>query len=52
MAKKSKNSSHGVKKIGQKYVCEECQAEIPIRQECPNCKKEIDWERVLLEIER
>jgi primosomal protein N' len=44
-----KRKSYGVKKIEDKYVCEECQAEVPIRQACPVCKKEIDWDRVFEE---
>ena len=42
-----KGKSYGVKKIQDKYVCEECHSEVPIKQACPVCKKEIDWERAL-----
>jgi primosomal protein N' len=48
MAEK-KRKSYGVKKVEEKYVCEECHAEVPIMQDCPDCKKEIDWERVFRE---
>jgi hypothetical protein len=49
MAKQQKRKNTGVKKIEDKYVCEECHSEIPIKQTCPNCKKEIDWDRVIQE---
>jgi hypothetical protein len=42
-----KRKSYGVKKIEDRYVCEECHAEVPIHQNCPTCKKHIDWGRVL-----
>jgi primosomal protein N' len=47
MAKEKIRKSIGVKKVEDKYVCEECLTEIPVMQSCPNCKKEIDWERAL-----
>lgn len=50
MAKKRK--SYGVKKVEDKYICEECHSEVPIRQSCPVCKKEIDWARVFTETQR
>ena len=45
--KKGKN--YGVEKIGEKYICEDCQVEIPVHKSCPTCKKHIDWDRVLEE---
>ena len=45
-------SPHEVAEIyskGGKYYCAECQSELPIRKSCPNCKKEIDWERLNFE---
>jgi len=50
--KENKRKSYGVKRIEDKYICEECSTEIPIRQSCPNCKKEIDWDRALQEMGR
>jgi len=32
-----------------KYICKECNTELPLRQPCPVCKKEVDWDRVFLE---
>ncbi len=50
MAKdKKKDKGTGVYKIKEKYHCAECHSEIPIKQACPICKKEIDWDRVFLE---
>jgi len=53
MAKdKGKKKGAGAYRIGEKYHCEECHSEIPIKQACPVCKKEVDWDRVLMEIHR
>ena len=52
MAQEGKRKSYGVKRIEDRYVCEECRTEVPLKQACPNCKKEIDWARVLREIQR
>ena len=30
-------------------LCAECQSELPVRKSCPNCNKEIDWERLNFE---
>ncbi len=47
---KGKSDDLGVYKVGDKYFCKECNTELPLRQSCPICKKEVDWERVFLEI--
>jgi hypothetical protein len=47
-----KGKGLGVYRVGDKYHCEECHQEVPIKQACPICKKEIDWERVLWELRR
>ncbi len=39
-------------KKGDKYYCPECHAEIPVKQACHTCGKEIDWDRVLIETRR
>jgi hypothetical protein len=31
---------------GEKYYCAECHHELPIKQDCPGCHQELDWERV------
>lgn len=51
MAKdKSKAQDLGVYRVGDKYFCKECNSELPLRQSCSICKKEIDWDRVLVEL--
>jgi len=51
MAKAKKGSKDlGVYREGDKYICRECNTELPLRQPCPVCKKEVDWERVFLEL--
>jgi hypothetical protein len=34
---------------GDKYYCAECRSELPLRQACPNCHMEIDWDRFMFE---
>jgi hypothetical protein len=34
---------------GEKYYCAECHHELPIKQACPVCQKELDWDRILIE---
>jgi hypothetical protein len=33
-------------KIGDKYICPRCKAELPIKQDCPGCRLEIDWKKI------
>ena len=33
-------------KKGEKYYCAECHHELPIKQDCPSCHRELDWERI------
>jgi primosomal protein N' len=33
-------------KVGDKYICPHCKAEVPMKQNCPTCKMDIDWSRV------
>jgi hypothetical protein len=34
---------------GGKYYCAECHSELPMRQPCPTCHQNIDWDRVRIE---
>ncbi len=52
MAKEKKRKNYGVKKVEDKYVCEECSSEVPVRKACPTCGKIIEWDRVLEENRR
>lgn len=38
-----------VYKKADRYYCAECHSEVPIKQDCPTCKKKIDWDRVRYE---
>jgi len=33
-------------KLGDKYICPHCRAEVPVKQDCPVCKLEIDWTKI------
>lgn len=37
----------GIYSKGDKYYCAECHSELPVRQPCPNCHAEIDWNQVM-----
>ncbi len=49
---KSPKEVADIYKEGDKYYCAECKTELPIHQSCPNCKKEVDWDRWRLELPR
>lgn len=33
-------------KVGDKFLCPKCRAELPANQDCPHCKIEIDWSKI------
>jgi hypothetical protein len=49
---KKRAKSSGVTAVDERYVCNECHSEIPVHQDCPTCKKHIDWDRVFMEVRR
>ena len=47
MPKNKKKEKHEKPiKIGDRYVCPHCKAEVPVRKNCPVCKLEIDWTKI------
>jgi hypothetical protein len=50
MAKEKKRDyehEHGAPiKVGEKYICPKCKAEVPLNQPCPTCKLDIDWKKI------
>ena len=59
MAKKEKDqqsekvmTGRGVYKLGEKYLCEECDHEMEIGELCPTCQSDVDWDEVKLAISR
>lgn len=47
--KNEEKKDEQIYKKGEKYHCAECHSEIPIKQACPTCGKEIDWDRIRFE---
>jgi hypothetical protein len=45
---KSPKEVEAIYSKGGKYYCAECHRELPMRQSCPNCHLEIDWDRATL----
>jgi hypothetical protein len=33
-------------KVGDKYICPRCKAQVPVKQDCPSCRLEIDWPKI------
>jgi hypothetical protein len=33
-------------KVGDKFICPKCKAEIPVNQPCPTCHLEVDWKKI------
>jgi hypothetical protein len=47
MAKDKKKEKHlPPVKVGDKYICPHCHAEVPMNQPCPTCKLDIDWTKI------
>jgi len=47
MAKDKKKDKHEKPiKVGDKFICPHCNAEIPVRQDCPTRHVEIDWSKI------
>ena len=44
--KEKKHEHEKAIKVGDKYICPHCRAEIPVKQDCPFCKLEIDWTKI------
>jgi rubrerythrin len=45
--------SCGVKECNNKYICEACGATVlKADHNCPTCKREINWGRVITELKR
>lgn len=47
--KKSPEVVAEIYKQDDKYYCAECHSELPIKQDCPICKKKLDWDRIMFE---
>ena len=49
MAKDKKKEKHEHEppiKRGDKYICPHCLVEVPVKQDCPACKMQIDWTKI------
>ena len=49
MAKDKKNKQHvhdAPMKVGDKFICPKCKAELPVNQDCPSCHAELDWTKI------
>ena len=44
--KKGKNVHEHPVKLGDKFVCPHCKTVVPVKQDCPECKLEIDWDKI------
>ncbi len=46
------NESCGVTIKNDKYYCTACGSELAVDQDCPECKRQVDWDRALVELRR
>jgi hypothetical protein len=49
---KKQENTCGVSEVGGKYVCAACHTEIPQDEDCPTCKRHVDWDRARIELNR
>jgi hypothetical protein len=47
-----RETGQGIYEVDGVYHCSECHCEVPVKQMCPICKKEIDWDRIFFEAHR
>ena len=33
-------------RVGDKFICPHCKAELPVKQDCPACRLDIDWTKI------
>ncbi len=55
MAKKKdmeKGNTCGVICEEGKYYCADCGAEVKVDHDCPQCRRQVDWERAIIELKR
>ena len=43
---KSKIVHNHPTRLGDKFLCPHCNAPVPVKQDCPSCKLEIDWSKI------
>jgi len=51
-SKGDKEESCGVDINNDGYYCTACGSELVVDQDCPECKRQIDWDRALVELRR
>jgi rubrerythrin len=50
MAKdKEHEAAHKVRKVGDKYYCIGCGAELEFGKDCPFCKTSFEWDKIMYE---
>mgnify|MGYP001317693024 CR=1 FL=1 len=55
MAKKNNGNTAntcGVNCVDGKYYCVDCGHEVKADHDCPQCKRQVDWERAIVELRR
>jgi hypothetical protein len=45
-----KDNICGVTLSNGKYFCIDCGCELKVDQDCPECKRQVDWERAIIEL--
>ena len=50
--KKDQDKTCGVSEKGGKYFCEACQAEVPHDEDCPTCKRHVNWDLVNVQMKK
>jgi len=43
---------YGVSEEDGRYFCTECHYEIPVGEDCPGCKRHVNWDKFNIELHR
>ena len=49
---REKENTCGVSEVDGKYYCTDCSSEIPADQDCPQCKRKVNWDEFNIESHR
>jgi Zn finger protein HypA/HybF involved in hydrogenase expression len=43
---------YGVSEENGRFYCTECHSEVPLDEDCPECKRHVNWDKFNIELHR